>query len=517
MNLLTDPLLRVQTAASDITQMSLPELLSALGRDEVEGLPGLQRHQADALHVFLCYLAGAILARCADTNPVQEASYWQRGLVDLSEGQENWAWRLVVEDVSKPAFFQPPLPASDRLTLKAVTPDQLDLLPTAKNHDLKNARGFHPYLDEWFYAIVSLQTMSGFFGSGQQGISRMNSGYGNRSIVEIVHHRRPGGRWRDAVLRLSIHRKNTLEGPWAYNPEGLVLTWLMAWDGNTALRLKELDPFYLEICRRVRLRMIDDRAIGAYGVRADHPRLAAKELNGNVGDAWLPIDHRKDGTAALTLGSSGITADILRRILFEDGLSLTELQRPLQGVEGQVWLAVSVLIRGGGTTEGFREEWIPIPSTVRQRLFGHKERREPLSTISKAAIEFAGNLKNRVLKPAVFCYLQGGSEGIKLDRKSSQAWWDQTHQRYETLWNDDFFPWLWSLPEGFDLDEACKDWAARLRDHALVVLDETMLTMPSHTGHCYRAQTQAKRFFWGALYKHFPMLKENSHVAIPGK
>ncbi|MCD6305152.1 MAG: type I-E CRISPR-associated protein Cse1/CasA, partial [Deltaproteobacteria bacterium] len=158
MNLLTDPLLRVQTAASEVRQMSLPELFSALGRDEVESLPGLQRHQADALHVFLCYLAGAILARSGDTEPVQETSYWERGLVDLSEGQENWAWRLVVEDVSKPAFFQAPLPAADRLSLKAVTPDRLDLLPTAKNHDVKKARGFYPHPDEWVYTLVSLQT-----------------------------------------------------------------------------------------------------------------------------------------------------------------------------------------------------------------------------------------------------------------------------------------------------------------------------------------------------------------------
>lgn len=517
MNLLTDPLLRVQTAASEVRQMSLPELFSALGRDEVESLPGLQRHQADALHVFLCYLAGAILARSGDTEPVQETSYWERGLVDLSEGQENWAWRLVVEDVSKPAFFQAPLPAADRLSLKAVTPDRLDLLPTAKNHDVKKARGFYPHPDEWVYTLVSLQTMSGYFGSGQHGISRMNSGYGNRPIVEIVHHRRPGGRWRDAVLRLSIHRKNILDGPWGYNPNGLVLAWLRAWDGNTALSLKELDPFYLEICRRVRLRMNEDMAIKAYGAKSDRPRIAAKQLNGNVGDGWLPIDHRKAEISALTLGSSGITADILRRLVFGDGLSLTPLQRPLEGAEGRVWLAVSVLVRGGGTTEGFREQWIPISATVRHRLFGHKERREPLSNISKAAVELAGTMRNRVLKPAVFCYVQGGAEEIKLDKKSSQAWWDQIQQKYERLWNDDFFPWLWSLPEGFDSDEARKAWAARLRGHALVVLNEAILTMPKHIGHRYRAETQARRFFWGALYKHFPMLKENSHDAIFGK
>lgn len=108
MNLLVDPLLRVQTARG-LEHMSLPALLAALGRDEVEHLPGLQRHQEDAFHVFLCCLAGAILSRRGDSDPVQPEEYWRSGLRGLAGEAGDDAWTLVVADVSRPAFMQPPL------------------------------------------------------------------------------------------------------------------------------------------------------------------------------------------------------------------------------------------------------------------------------------------------------------------------------------------------------------------------------------------------------------------------
>lgn len=56
-NLLFDPLLRVKTTQG-VQSLSLPALLAALAGDRVESLLGLQRHQEDAFHIFLCYLPG---------------------------------------------------------------------------------------------------------------------------------------------------------------------------------------------------------------------------------------------------------------------------------------------------------------------------------------------------------------------------------------------------------------------------------------------------------------------------
>ncbi len=63
----------------------------------------------------------------------------------------------------------------------------------------------------------------------------MNSGAGNRSVVEVMRDRTPGQRWIDAVTRLLDHRRHVLEGPFGYDPEGLVLVWLEPWDGNTPI------------------------------------------------------------------------------------------------------------------------------------------------------------------------------------------------------------------------------------------------------------------------------------------
>ena len=74
---------RVLTEAGP-EEVSLPTLLELFGEDAVRQLVGIQRYQADAFHVFLAYLGGAVLARRGDTSPVQAADYWRTGLMELA-------------------------------------------------------------------------------------------------------------------------------------------------------------------------------------------------------------------------------------------------------------------------------------------------------------------------------------------------------------------------------------------------------------------------------------------------
>ncbi len=113
MNLLTDPLLRVRTE-QDLEYLNLPALLARLGKNEVSHLVGIQRHQHDPFHVFLCYLAGAVLARDGSSNPVQSEDFWREGLLRLAGNAGYEAWQLVSDDDSRPAFMQPPLPGDKR-------------------------------------------------------------------------------------------------------------------------------------------------------------------------------------------------------------------------------------------------------------------------------------------------------------------------------------------------------------------------------------------------------------------
>lgn len=520
MNLLSNPVFRVQTS-SGLATVTLPALMAALGRDEVEHLVGIQRHQEDAFHVFLCYLAGAVLARKGDRDPLQSEEYWRAGLRGLAGSAGDEAWTLVVEDTGRPAFMQPPLPEGDQARLKPIEPlayatDALDLLLTAKNHDIKWARVTHSATDEWIYALVSLQTMSGFLGRGNYGISRMNSGFGNRAVVELVRSPRLGVRWCDAVARLLDHRTEVLAGSYGYDPQGLVLVWLEPWDGRSSLPLSALDPFYIEICRRIRLR--NHGRIHAEVVPAETTRLAAQDLRGVVGDAWLPVDFSKADDRALTMPAHGIMADMLRRLLFREDLRLTALQRPSSSWEGQAWLSVSVLIRGQGTTEGFHEQMVLVPAAVRPRIFGPPARRDPLADLSKTAIDFAGTMQRGVLKPAVFSFIEGGPDTIDFGSDSAQAWWSPYARRFEALWSAEYFPWLWSVPEPFDSAQVTREWAQRLCGHALTVLREAQEAMPGRVGRRYRARVQAERVFWGALYseKHFPFLKEEKKHEYTG-
>lgn len=512
MNLLTDPLFRVITKSGRET-MSLPGLLNALGQDGVEGLSGIQRHQQDAFHVFLCYLAAAVLVRAGESNTCQSDKFWENGLRKLSQAGDD-AWTLVVADLSRPAFMQAPLPNVDRHRLAEAgeTPDSIDLLPTPKNHDVKQQRAGRAPLDEWIYALISLQTMSGFFGKGNYGISRMNGGFGSRPIVELTNSLRMGARWQAAVSRLLSYRGTVLSGPWGYDPYGMVLVWEVPWDGATALPLQKLDPFYIEICRRIRL-LKGESHLEARKVLSNRARIWADELRGVMGDPWIPVDERgrggDDSVKALTVSGKGFTADLLRQLIFSDGFRMSPLQDPLAEWSGDVWLTASVLIRGQGTTDGFHERTLLVPAKVRAKLFEQRERRTALAGLAQGAVEFAGKMQYQVLRRALRSYLQAG-EGVGVGLDADEAWITHAQERFEHLWSDELFPWLWQHGDDADPHQLETEWCPRLRDHARTVLDVATSTLPTHTGRRYHARVAADTRFWWSLYwkDNFPFLKE---------
>ena len=511
--MLTDPVLRVERQGS-VMRLSLPELLAALGEDEVDSLPGLQLHQEDGWHVFLSYLAATVLARSGERRPSQRAAYWEDGLRELAGSAGDDAWRLVVPDTARPAFMQPPLPPGDarRLKDKAATPDELDLLVTSKNHDVKAARASQADVDEWVYALVNVQTMSGYLGAGNRGIARMNSGFGNRLIVELVRSFRMGRRFSDAVVRLLEHRERLLEEAYGYDPNGLALLWVVVWDGSTLLPLRALDPFFIEICRRIRLVSVGD-GIRARDVSASADRVDAKDLAGAVGDPWLPVDEGKRSgkeatVKALTISADGLTAETMRRLVFRDGLVLTGLQDPgSDWGRTDVWLSASVLVRGQGKTEGFHHEVVHVPGKVVPRLFGPPEARRVLADLSRNGLEEAGKMA-QVLRRATMTYLQGGNADV--DRKSVDLWWRRASRSFERLWRPRFFPWLWDHAADEDLHDALTTWALGLKDAALRVLRDVEEGWPHRAGRSYQSKVAAERAFYGMLYssKYFPWLKE---------
>ena len=92
------------------------------------------------------------------------------------------------------------------------TPDALDYIVTAKNHDLKAARIERSSVEQWFYALIALQTMEGFLGRGNYGISRMNSGFGSRPLVGLAPAAAFAGFPRDVEIRHRRTVEEALEG-----------------------------------------------------------------------------------------------------------------------------------------------------------------------------------------------------------------------------------------------------------------------------------------------------------------
>ena len=90
------------------------------------------------------------------------------------------------------------------------------------------------------------------------------------------------------------------------------LVWLISWDGSDSLPFASLDPWYIEICRRVRLINTVDR-LNAFVTGSKAPRIAAKERNGITGDPWMPVDGA--AAKALTIGGRGFDYKLAAELL----------------------------------------------------------------------------------------------------------------------------------------------------------------------------------------------------------
>lgn len=520
MNLLTDPVFRVETGEG-LQRLSLSALLAALGEDRVEALPGLQRHQEDAFHIFLCYLAGAVLARERRDSPVQDEAFWREGLRRLTGGEDDCAWTLVVEDVTKPAFMQAPVTSPtlaakfNQKNPKARTPDELDLLATAKNHDLKQAQAALPEDEGWVYALVSLQTTTCFNGAGNYGIARIN-GTSARPCVQLVYSARMGQRWRTDVARLLRYRATPLDR-YGYSASGIVLTWTTPWDLETSIALDTLDPFFIEISRAVRL-IRDDAGILALGA-SSKPRVLSKpvrdELKGNLGDPWTPVNLESGGAAVL--GKNGFTPRILHDLVFaeidpDSKFQACEFMKadPSATANPAVFHATALARRGGtdSSTEGFHAASFPVPGKVALSLLRRDADADRLSKMSRERLNDGAAMQNRVLKLALLALLEAGPEKINFDKRELNAWLDNAIQHYATAWAADFFPWLWRTLDEPDRDAARLVWLQSLRDKAWSAFQNAVKRYPARTGRLFRARVRAEGAFSGSLYNTFPQLKE---------
>ena len=500
-NILTDPLIRYKTDDSSIVKESLPEVYAALMEDEVASFPALRPHQRHAWHAFLVQLGAIALHRARIVEPPDDADEWRRIIRALTPGYSNdEPWQLIVDGITLPAFMQPPASSEERIAdykSAVATPDELDMLVTSKNHDLKATVASSGDIDDWLFALISLQTAEGFLGAGNYGISRMNGGLGCRPAFSLTPSARPGKHAHRDIRALLNSRERLLDEHDPFLTEvGIDLLWLRQWDGTRPEMITAgLDPCYIEICRRVRLMVSPGRDLFAVRATSKAARINSRALKGVTGDPWTPVNPKD--SKSLTLSSAGFryrrTAEYLstdweQPVLFE----------PLDTEKGAMILVARGMVRGQGKTEGYHER------TVRLRektvgAFGRPGGRDELGEISRDRIEDI-RLLHRILRHAISVFAAGGdTEGVSDDHRDRANVWVNMH---DDIVDRNFFEDLQDEyeEEGAQRrDRARNAWRLRLVNDARALLNHAEDTLPCPAIQRYRARVRADSIFEGRI------------------
>lgn len=496
-SLLEEPLIRYRRASDGaVVPASLPELLVALAEDSVRDFPALRPHQRHPWHAFLTQLAAIALRATDRSEPFLTATEWQSALLALTpEDKDGAAWCLVTPH-SRPAFFQAANLEGTTAAWKGryQTPDELDILVTSKNHDLKASRAVDAGIDAWIFALVSLQTQEGVLGAGNYGISRMNGGFASRPGVGVAPKGNWGKRWCNDLSVLLRHRAMIAAKFGLKESGGNAILWQLPWDGKSTLSFSSLDPFYIEICRRVRLSMEAGR-IFAIATGSSSARIDATSLKGVTGDPWTPIDL--SAGKALTITGKGfgyeLLVDLMFRGAYEPGVAQSIVDSP-NGAQ-RFELIARGIARGKGKTEGFHERRVPISPKVRSLLLSGQ--RDRLAKIASERIHAIAETRKLLWLSLVVLFDNGTSKGDASDPVKERA--KIFSQPFEQIEDLRFFDDLNAEVDADNPEVERLAWEVRLANSAEHLLRSAFVAGPQSAMRRYRAQSAALRRFHGGL------------------
>ena len=514
LNILTEPLIRIATP-SGTHLASLVGVYATLMADEVEAFPALRPHQRHAWHAFLVQLGAMAMHRAGVNESPVDAAEWLELIRGLTpEWPDDEPWQAVVDDITKPAFMQPPARSADKFAdykSRVTAADELDLLVVSKNHDLKASVGSQVGMDDWVFALVSLQTMEGYGGARNYGISRMPSGYGNRPAFSITPSMRPGGHIRRDIDALLQHRQAVLE-EYSVVDDGIGLLWVKPWDGTKAetLLINQMEPFYIEICRRVRLREVDGKL---EATRANSLDRRIVDIKGLTGDPWAPVSNNANprGTPPAFLGPRGFSYERVIDGLFSADWKDPYLLRITQHDRdhgGTMQLVARGTVRGEGGTAGYHERIVPLrPATIQR--FGRPGGRQELEDISRGRISDVRNVQ-RILRRAVATFAAHGDSQPGAHRNGKPSpnemaipWVNQLEEIVDERFFDDL-QIEFAESEG---DERRKIRASWLSDFVVPsansILSASHQAIPCPDSQFLRAFAASQNVFNGRIYQEF--------------
>ncbi|WP_291993612.1 type I-E CRISPR-associated protein Cse1/CasA [Candidatus Accumulibacter sp. ACC003] len=505
-NLLDEPLIRTRLVADGKPRsFSLPGLFVALGHDAVRDFPALRPHQRHPWHAFLVQLAAIALHRAGRSEFFDSEATWKQALLDLTpEHPDGAAWCLIAPH-DRPAFMQAPVPGGRidgwRTAFRAA--DELDMLVTSKNHDLKAARMRCAEADDWIMALISLQTQEGYGGRDNWGISRMAGGFGCRIALGAVAKGNAGRRWRRDLSIVRDARDSIVETLSLREAGGHELLWLPPWDGTRSLAFSSLDPFYIEICRLVRLVLSGTGELLARANSSKQSRIGEHLPRGATGDAWTPINAVSG--EALRIRGNGFHYQLASALLFGVPYRKEVYKQPLamtlhesDGATG-VSALMQAISRGGpmgnkSVTEGYHERHVPLSRTVRNLIL--RRQTDVLAKVAGERIAAIAELR-RVLWIAISTLFNQGADKDFADGVKDKA--SQRAHLFEQAEDARFFIALNEEIESEQPDDERLQWLLSMKDAAEAVLRHAFTAGPQCGEQRYRAQAAALSRFHSDL------------------
>ena len=502
-NLLTDPLVQIRRKDGNKCLKSLPEIFHELKEDKIAAFPGLQPHQRHAWHAFLAHLAVIAIDASDRTEIPDSTEDWYELVQNLTKldypGDE--PWHLVVDDLALPAFMQCPIPDCDTKPKEIIsTPDDIDILVKSKNHDVKQGIAIRNNCEDWIFALISLQTMSPLSGRKNYGISRMNRGYSSRPCLGLAPADGDIGVhiFSDIRRMLKFRYKLLDDYPEYYQPKnGLALLWLQPWDGIEQLSLRKLDPFYIEICRRVRI-CSDGCSITAQTRLSEKTRIFAKEAKGNLGDFWTPV--QRDENKAFSITKDGFRYNRLAKILFEDEFILPPSMQIEEDTSNRWQLFARGVAGGRCETNGYHECKKIAFTKKTSRAFVLPTQLDQLAEISRRQIAEISEVIN-ALKLAISVYASGGKETAeftKSDREQASPY----VRRFDEFANSLFFSALddrFSSNDETEANQFRSNFLRNLIDNAKQLLDQALEATPCPSIRRHKARAKSESAFRGYL------------------
>jgi CRISPR system Cascade subunit CasA len=286
---------------------------------------------------------------------------------------------------------------------------------------------------------------------------------------------------------------------------GLALTWVAPWEEGDQLTLDHLDLWFIEVCRRTRLRIHEGRLCGQSG-NSTNMRIMAKDFHGDVGDPWAPIYVSE--VKSFSLAERRFDYRVLADVLFSGDIKLPLLAKIAEIESHQVTmlLVAQAIASGQSTTSGFRSRILPIGGRISRALTLGPKRNE-LKELAKAQVEEIKKF-DEALRDALALAGSGGQRD-KIRKHYGET--NTASTSFDRAADDVFFEHLWARFEAQDegpvrVKFEAERFARVLYQRASIVFEDALPAIPCPSLFRPRAEARARGKFQSAVRFAFPEL-----------